>query len=207
MPRLDLPPCQIANPLLHLRGHVWLQRLILGRQHEQDVLLHALRSLGLSILEEILQLVEIIDLAIPIPVQRPMESMPRILLGIVVQLGGTQQLRHAELRQVFHEDARVGVEGNFAAGPARAVHAVEERLDLSAGLERLLELARGEVLLVPEIREPLLDQDVQGLVDGGGREVGRADGEDVRDEARMVLGCAVDDGAAPGEGRRLSEGF
>jgi hypothetical protein len=124
--------------------------------------------------------------------------MPCILLRIVIELLLLHESRHAQLRQVRQEDALLGVEGDLAVGAAPAVHAVEELLDLGARLQALFELAGREVLLVAEVGQALVDDEVERLVDGRGREIRRADGEDVRDELGVVLAGAVDDGAAPG---------
>jgi hypothetical protein len=56
------------------------------------------------------------------------------------------------------------------------------------------------VLLVAEVGQALVDEEMEGFVDGRRGEVGRADGEDVRYQLGVVLAGSVDDCAAP---RRL----
>ena len=201
MSRPDLFPRQPRNPLPHLRRHVRLQRLILRREHKQHLLFDfralpyfsPLQHLG----KEILQFIHIIHLAIPIPIKRPMEAMSRIFRRIILQLILTQKLRRANLGQILQTHAFSRIECDFAVRPGPAVHGIEELFDLRFRLDGFFELARGEMLLVAEVGQAFVDEDVQRLVDGGGREIGRADAEEVGDEVRVVLGEAVDDCAAP----------
>ena len=57
--------------------------------------------------------------------------------------------------------------------------------------------------MIAEVRETLVDENMEGFVDGRRREVGRADREDVRDEVRVVLTGSVDNCAAPSRLEKL----
>jgi hypothetical protein len=59
------------------------------------------------------------------------------------------------------------------------------------------------VLLVAEVGEMLVDEDMEGFVDGRRGEVRRADRENVRDEVGVVLAGSVDNCAAPGRLEKL----
>ena len=59
------------------------------------------------------------------------------------------------------------------------------------------------MLLVAEVRETLVDKDMEGLIDGRRGKVRRADRKDVRDEVGVVLAGSVDNCAAPGRLEKL----
>ena len=57
--------------------------------------------------------------------------------------------------------------------------------------------------MIAEVRETLVDEDMEGFVDGRWRKVWRADREDVCDKVGVVLTGSVDNCAAPGRLEKL----
>ncbi len=195
-------PGQIGDSFTHPVRHEWLERLILGRQDKQDWLANGqilghLLGILLPTAEEITPLVHEVVLAISIPVQGAIESVPRVLVDVVVHLLVGEELVPAKACHLVEVDAALGVESDFLVRRARSVHVVQEPADLGLGLHGGLDLAGREMQLVAEVGEAGLDQEAEGFVFRSWREVRRADAEDGGDEGWVVLRHAVDDGAAP----------
>ena len=127
-----------------------------------------------------------------------MQTVPSVLGGVVVQLALGEERRGPQFRQVVEQDPAFRFESDLTEGPATSIHPVQEPLDLILGADAFLDLPRCEMQLVGEAGQKiLLDGELQGLVLGRWREIRRADGEDVGDQLRVVLRCAVDDRSAP----------
>jgi hypothetical protein len=109
-----------------------------------------------------------------------------------------EQFRPIQLLQHVELDALLGHKRNFSIGALAAKKAIQERAEVIARFDRLFNIPAGELELVCEIREALHHL-FGGNPVGGGRGVGRADGEDVGDERWVPEGYAVDDRASPNE--------
>ncbi len=84
----------------------------------------------------------------------------------------------------------------LSPGPLAAKRRVQKLLDLLLGPDALLHLPAREMDLVTPVRHARFHNGREGCVRLCRRPVGRADGEEARDETRVPECGAVDDGSA-----------
>lgn len=122
--------------------------------------------------------------------------MPLVLRPVELQHVLPHQRRPAQLRQVVIQGPLGVGEADLPVRSPAAVNGVEKLLDLVLGPDAFFDLAAREVDLVAPVRHAGLHEGFEGRVCLAGGPVGRADGEDVRDELGVPECGSVDDGSS-----------
>lgn len=122
--------------------------------------------------------------------------MAFVFRAIELQQLLAHQRRAVQFRQMLVERALCVAEARFAIRAAAAVDGVEELFDVGFGHDAVFDVAARETELVAPVGQAGFHEGGERGVGFGWCPVGRADGEEVRDEFRVPERGSVDDGSS-----------
>lgn len=122
----------------------------------------------------------------------PTQTVPRILLSVILQHILTQQLSLSQYPQVLEDYSLRDIKSDFPIRPSTAIQRIQELLNLFFRLNTLFNLATGELDLIAEIGEFRLDYGLKRDEFNRRRCVRGADGKDTGYEFRMPKGDTID---------------